>query len=119
VTIRRFRLPRPPSSNNLYFNHSAGGRRPTKHHERWRREAMQLVMTQRKGGLPAIAGRYRLDIICERQGGADLDNKIKAVSDLLVLMNVIVDDCLCEEIHVCWGDITGCEVTVEEICAIA
>lgn len=109
-----FRLPRPPSSNNLYRNNrgdSRGGRTLTKAHAKWRAEAMKLVMVQRHGA--SITGPYKLQIIVERKPGSDLGNLEKAVSDCLVQMSIVTDDQFAERIVLQWGDIIGCEVTVE------
>lgn len=117
MTARTFYLPRSPSLNNLFVNKVGGGRALSKRYGRWRHEAEQLIMLQREPGLPPIGGRYVLELTCERQKNTDLDGKIKAPSDVLVAMNVIADDSLCEEIRVRWGAVKGCVVTVTEISA--
>ncbi len=112
MTVLKFTLPRPPSTNRLYSNVLGHGRVLTKHHRKWRKLAMQQIMIQRcDKNIKKIAGPYHLAIIVER-GDIDLGNCEKAVSDCLEKMHVIDNDRKAESIFQRWGDVQGCEVTV-------
>lgn len=89
-------LPTPPSANRIWRT----GRRPngkpityaSPEYRTWLRNAgweakMQAV------GKPKITGSYRLEIVVGSRG--DVDNRIKAVSDLLVDMKITPDDRHC------------------------
>ena len=65
-----------------------------------------------------LGSPYRLSLVLQRQTDFrrhDLDNLIKPVSDLLVSMTIIEDDSKAEEIHLRWGDVQGCEITLETV----
>jgi Holliday junction resolvase RusA-like endonuclease len=110
--VSTFRLPRPPSVNNLFLT-KGRLRIPTPAYKAWRAEAYKMIMVQRVGQVRTpIAGPYRAELVVQRSRG-DLDNFYKAVSDALVHMGVIVDDSFADEIHLYWGDVEGCMVTVE------
>ena len=53
-----------------------------------------------------IAGKYKMRIIVERpdRRKRDLDNVIKALSDVLVSAKIIADDHYCIEFSMAWGD---------------
>jgi len=111
VTTATYRLPRPPSVNNLYYNTGyRGGRQISAHYKQWLNAASLQVMMQRIGQ-QRVAGPYTLTATFQR-GRGDLGNLEKAISDLLVKMQVIDDDKLAEEIVLRWGEVEGCEVTV-------
>lgn len=96
------RLPSPPSANHLYANAASGGRFKTEEYEAWLDEAGWRLQEQRPG---RIAGPYEIEVQVARPHGkrrADLDNKIKGVSDLLVKHRVLVDDSLAEKITLSW-----------------
>lgn len=110
-----FRLPRPPSVNNLFFTARNNRRAPTRRYQAWRAEAHRLIMVQRVGQSWPILGAYRLTATIERRKSRtmDLDNAVKAVSDALVHMGIVSDDRHAEEIVLRWGDVAGCEVRIE------
>ena len=113
MTTATYRLPRPPSVNNLYFN-IGRGRQISGHYKQWLNAASMLLMMQRIGQ-QRVAGPYTLVAVFQR-GRGDLGNFEKALSDLLVKMNVIDDDRLAERIILEWGDVPcGCEVTVSSV----
>jgi len=120
VTTATYRLPRPPSVNNLYYNTGrGGGRNIGEHYKRWKAEAASLVMVQRIGQ-ERVSGPYALHAVFGRcfpfRARTDLGNLEKALSDLLVEMNVIDDDRLAEKITLEWGDVQcGCEVTISSV----
>jgi Holliday junction resolvase RusA-like endonuclease len=114
------RLPRPLSMNGLYYNHRSGGRSATLAHRNWRMSAMQEISAQRVNWPERqILGRYRLTLVVGRPDKGlrrgDLGNLEKCVSDVLTKMQVIRDDADAEEIILRWGDVAGCEVTIESL----
>lgn len=116
--VVRFKLPRPPSVNNLFATIPGRGRVMSESYRTWRKTALPEIMVQRIGQ-PKAPARYEMHCIYERprtKRGAvrvlDLDNLIKPVSDVMVEMGIIWDDCLAERIILEWGDVEGCEVTI-------
>lgn len=115
------RLPRPLSSNGLYYNHRGGGRAASLSHRNWRMEAMQEISAQRVNWTEkSIAGPYAITITVRRlptkgKNRGDLGNLEKCVSDVLVKMCVVHDDSDAEDIHLRWGDVPGCEVVLQAI----
>jgi len=119
----------PPSANNLFDTVGAikisrnglraktGTRRVvSRGYKQWRDAAGMQIMAQRvKMPVRRIAGPYELDIQLHEPGDRrrrDLDNYTKALSDLLVAMNVVDDDHLCEALSVRWGPVEGVEIRV-------
>lgn len=112
------KLPNPPSANSLFANRKRDpfakptarklpGRVKTKAYREWIEEAGWKLLMQRPG---RIAGRYEIKITAGRDR-RDLDNLIKAISDLLVAHFVIEDDSLAERVTLSWGP-TGAETVV-------
>lgn len=82
----------------------------------WRAEAGWVLKGQLAKLGFRVSGSYRLTIKLVRPDNRlrDLDNRIKAVSDLLRDLKVVEDDSLCEFVSAEWcaeGD--PCTVTVE------
>lgn len=105
-------LPAPPSVNRLW-RVSKSTVIKSDIYRRWVKSAdeMLLSMAQYRGVKP-IPGRFTATIIVKRSR-IDLDNNSKAVLDYLQSRNFIVNDSLCEELTLRWGDApTGCRVTV-------
>jgi crossover junction endodeoxyribonuclease RusA len=103
-------LPFPPSTNNLFKN--VGKRRAlTDAYKAWRDEAGWSLKMQRPGQLE---GSVSVTIAVQRKPNrGDIDNRAKAVLDLLVEHGVIEDDRLVEELCLKWSDeTTGATVTV-------
>ena len=85
-------LPRPPSVNALYRNVVGKGRAKTKLYKTWIKAAGWELDSQ---GAVAISGPVSIDIAVSEVGGPkteDLDNKAKAILDLLVTHKVIEGD---------------------------
>lgn len=79
----------------------------------WLKEAAAMARTQKPA---AVHGPYKLSLLASRpdKRKRDLDNLLKATSDLLVCVGVIEDDSDCEMIVARWvtsGD--GITVRVE------
>lgn len=88
-------IPAPPSVNKLFKNlmprgGKPGGRAKTRDYKNWIAEATWLIREQ----LPdAVPGRVIVTISVERESLlADIDNRCKAILDLLVASKVIDDD---------------------------
>lgn len=117
----RLTLPIPPSANNLFANarrkkkgtKKGGGRYITKAYKAWRIEAGWTLMQQRPG---MIVGPYELHIVLPKmRANADIDNKVKPLSDLLVTHGVTDDDKHCRLITVGRDDTASAVVvTVRE-----
>lgn len=81
----------PPSVNGLFLNVPGRGRVRAPKYDAWYAQARWTVMS--KIGLRRLAGPVSLTIsIGEKKVRGDLDNRCKALIDLLVSCNVIDDD---------------------------
>lgn len=103
----------PPISVNRIWRKTKAGVCKSKDYERWIKtaDAMLLELGQLRGVKP-IAGRFTATIIV-RRSRLDLDNNAKSVLDFLQSRNFIVNDNLCEELTLRWGDApTGARVIV-------
>lgn len=83
-------LPLPTSANRIW-RRGKGGK--TTHisaeYAAWKRDAELAV---KSAGIEPISGRYNLLLLIPSKDRADADNRIKAVSDLLVRSGMIPDD---------------------------
>jgi Holliday junction resolvase RusA-like endonuclease len=100
-TVLRFT--KPPSANNLFpTNGKTGGRRRSTEYDDWIAMAQQEVMIQRRH---QHEGYVRIAYAVPRGSAtADLANREKGATDLLVKMGVIQDDRLIERIFMAWSD---------------
>lgn len=104
----------PPISVNRIWRRTKAGMIKSKAYGRWieRADAMLLELGQLRGVRP-IAGRFSALILVKRSN-LDLDNNSKCVLDFLQSRCFIVNDKLCEELTLRWGDApTGCRITVK------
>ncbi|HEV2557389.1 MAG TPA: hypothetical protein VGU45_02060 [Microvirga sp.] len=86
-----FSVPLPPSSNKLYAN-AAKGRVKTVQYRAWIDEAGWILQSQRPG---RIEGDYAVFYALPGlRKGADQENRLKALSDLLVRHKIVQDDSL-------------------------
>lgn len=87
----RLTLSWPPSVNNLFLNVAKRGRVPTKEYTAWRKTAGWELKAQRPRKFKAP-----VEIVVElnppTRRAFDLDNRNKALLDLLVTHEVIPDD---------------------------
>jgi Holliday junction resolvase RusA-like endonuclease len=91
-------LPLCPSSNALFANRASGGRFKTKVYQKWINEAGWRLMAQHPG---RIDGVYDLAIVVSGlRRGADVENRMKAVSDLLTRHSVVFDDSLARSVSI-------------------
>ncbi len=105
-------LPKPPSTNGLFFNSSGGGRARTAEYRSWLTEAGWAVRIQRQKN---IKGPVKIGIAIEDAGKGDLDNFCKATCDLLVKHGLIEGDdrSIVRLIGMEWStSVTGCRVIV-------
>ena len=84
-------LPAPPSSNHLYFNAAAGGRRKTKVYKDWISSAGMLLNRARLDAI-ADATPCRVVVLANVDRRRDIDNVIKPAIDLLTRVHVFRDD---------------------------
>jgi Holliday junction resolvase RusA-like endonuclease len=102
---------KPPSVNALHYNRkqttcpktgrALKGRGRTSAYDKWRSFATVEIL---KGRPPRIKGPYDLVIELGRRKGSDLDNRCKALSDLLQSMGVVANDSHAETIFLTWAD---------------
>lgn len=97
----RVTLPYPPTANNLFGNGSKGRFR-TAVYNGWIKAAGWALNVQRPG---CIDGAYHLKITAERpdRRARDVDNLIKALSDLLKKQGVIADDSRAQSVFAEWS----------------
>lgn len=93
-------IPYPPSANKLWRRAGTHIHKSGKY-QAWLRSAGLYAKSQRPVG---IVGKYKIGIQAVRpdKRRRDLDNIIKPISDLLVLVGVIEDDSDCEMITARW-----------------
>ena len=107
-------LPFPPSTNNLFINVKKG-RIPSQRYEEWRLEAgYKLNSCGAVSGPVSIA--YEFGEPDKRK--RDLDNLLKAPSDLLVTHGIIEadDNSIVRSINATWNSsVTGVRITITPI----
>ncbi len=90
-------LPVPPTTNSLFAtNWKTKKRFKSKGYEDWEVEALRAFTSQFPHGYPTIKGRahahFRFHFSADHK--RDIANFEKAITDFLVNMDVIEDDCL-------------------------
>lgn len=95
----RVLLPVPVSVNAIYSPRKGGGLRLSDAYSAWIRDAGWRLIQQKPG---RVAGRYQITVKIPEESGADLDNLIKATSDLLQLHGVVRNDRLASRIVLEW-----------------
>lgn len=95
-----FTMPMPPSVNQLFRNLPGKGRVKTEAYFDWRSFAVTSIRQQQIGGL---TGRVLVLLGVERMSlSADIDNRIKAMFDVMVEAKVIADDRFVTAFAVSW-----------------
>lgn len=119
----RYRLPYPPSTNNLYLNAPGKGRRKTERYRIWARAAGNEILAQQR---VHIGGQVHLTITLTPKPNSDPDasNSIKPLEDLLVNMGVIDGDSrkIVRKLTVEWDDADDTQAelgAVIEVCGAA
>lgn len=103
-------IPFPPSANNLWQPRKAGktkvggfkpSMRKTAAYSAWQDEALWMIKSQR---VQPVKGRYILYLLIPKidRRHRDIDNLIKASSDIVKHAKLIEDDHLCESAHLFW-----------------
>lgn len=101
-----FSLPAPPSTNALFATVPTlnGTKRvKTRAYRAWLSEAGWQIPPAAKG---RVLGHFKLNLTFDRINASrrvDLDNRIKALADLLTTMRVIADDSLNEGMTINWS----------------
>jgi len=111
--IYQYSLPLPPSVNSLWRTGRARMYRSKKYLE-WIDECMETFAER---NVPQIDYPFAIEIALGKPSKRrmDLDNRIKAVMDLLERAGVIADDCWAWHITVYWKeDLKGCQVTIHK-----
>lgn len=93
-------IPVPPSVNELFKNKASGGRAKNSRYVNWLGHASWVLRTQNPH---KITGPTIIVATVERnRPRGDIDNRTKAVLDLLVEQDVIEDDSLVEAVAWSW-----------------
>lgn len=90
-------LPLPPSTNNLFINLPGRGRVRSGAYKAWEKRA-RTALTFASWDMPARP--YAITIRLNMDHRGDIDNRTKAVLDLLVKHKVIDGDQWVNELHV-------------------
>lgn len=94
-------VPAPPSTNALYRNVPGRGRVKTGAYKDWAGRAGWTLKSQAPAAVP---GRVIIIIGIERESAAsDIDNRVKALFDLLVTHKVIKDDRYVTAFAIAWA----------------
>lgn len=101
----------------MFYNGNAGGkfgRIKSASYREWKRQAGLHMLVQ--GPLQKIAGAVTVKITISDRAAGDLDNRLKAILDLLVTHGVIEDDKkdIVREITMGWGDVEGARIEIEQ-----
>lgn len=87
----RIVLPWPPSLNNMFLNVKGRGRVRSENYRKWAQDAGWLLLSQHPYKFKDPV-RVRVELNPPNARAFDLDNRNKALLDLLVEHGVIVDD---------------------------
>ena len=82
-------LPRPISTNALFFNLPRGGRAKTEKYRKWIADARWSLLAQRAR---PVAGQVRLRFLVSEKVKIDPDNALKSCIDVLVAHGIIEND---------------------------
>jgi crossover junction endodeoxyribonuclease RusA len=96
------RLPLAPSANQLW-QQGKGRTFKSQKYKDWLEECSWLIKQQTRD---LISGDYVIHILAKRpdRRKRDLDNLLKATSDLLVKCKIVPDDSLCRALAAEWVD---------------
>ena len=111
--IYQYNLPLPPSVNSLWRTGRARMYR-SKKYLGWIEEC-EVIFEGRE--VPRIAYPFAVEIALGRPSKRrmDIDNRIKAVMDVLERVGVIEDDSYCWHMVVYWKEgLEGCQVTIHK-----
>jgi len=95
-----FTMPTPPSANALFRNLPKGGRVKTPRYKDFIMQGMSAIHAQR---VKPMRGYVVMVVGVERMSGrADIDNRLKALLDTIVMAKIIEDDRFVTAIAVSW-----------------
>lgn len=91
--MQTFVLPAPPSVNNLFANVKGKGRVKTRNYRIWRELAQWAIALDGVSARPieTMEGPVEVEIVLGRLRG-DVDNRQKAILDILKKTHVLLDD---------------------------
>lgn len=99
----------PPSANKLFAN-GPHGRHKTQFYKNWLETAGWEIKAQKPD---RVSGPYAIEISVGKTGKRrDLDNCIKALSDLAVGLGIVEDDSLCQKLKAEWTVTPGTQVMI-------
>ncbi len=109
-------LPFPPSVNEMFANNNRAGRGRilSTFYRAWKEEAGWMLKAQK---IKPYIGRFRLGIQLDDSHRGDCDNRVKAVSDLLVSNGIVQGDQkkYMKGVSVDWERVTDCVVYINEV----
>jgi Holliday junction resolvase RusA-like endonuclease len=106
-------LPLPPTVNGIY-RYGKGRLYKAEGYKQWQTDAGWAIKEQRHRQMP-VNGHFTSHIILsqERRGVSDIDNRLKALFDLLETHDLIKNDRLQDKLTVEWGEAPeGCKVYI-------
>lgn len=106
----------PPSVNRLWRVSKSGGMYRSPKYAEWRKVTLWEVAAQARA--KKIKGEYKLTVhmVKPDKRHRDLDNAIKALSDILESSGVIENDKLCQHLEMKWvKDGPPCRVIIQEM----
>ena len=109
------RLPPPISTNAIWRSFVRGGRATTiksAAYRKWMADAGAMLEAQRPG---CVEGAYKLSLALPCKCRIDLDNSVKAYSDLLEAHQVVANDRLMQRLEVWRGEETETVVWIERV----
>lgn len=105
-------LPAPISVNRIWRKTKSGMIKSDRYRQWMAKADAMLHYTGQLKGLKPIVGNFTALLIVKRSN-LDLDNNAKCVLDFAQSRCFIVDDKLCEELILKWGDApAGCRLTL-------
>ena len=107
-----YRLSEVPPSLNMMFHYVRKGRVLTKEYREWRKAMSKELLPV----TPLKCEKYSLEIQVPRKTRGDIDNRIKAISDLLVEVGATPDDRHMDECRIVRADI---DETIIEVVGLA
>jgi len=98
--MRNFTMPTPPSANALFRNLPKRGRVKTARYNDFIRQGITAIRAQK---VKPLKGYVVMVIGVERMSGrADIDNRLKALLDTIVMAGVLEDDRFVTAIALSW-----------------
>lgn len=108
-------LPLPPSVNALYANVRGRGRIKSAAYKKWQLGTGLLLVVQSRGQ-DDISGPYSVAIKLPAKMRGDIDNRCKALLDLLTVTGITEDDRRCQKVEIARSPYVTdgfCEVEVQ------